>query len=167
MRLRYKIMLSIIAAIGKNNELGKNNALLWHMSADMKHFRKTTSGHPVIMGQKTYESLGRPLPNRRNIILTRDKNFEASGTEIVYSPEEALEKLDKKEENFVIGGGQIYRLFLPKAERLYITRVEAEFPDADTYFPEIGPEWKEKSREDFPADEENPHPYSFVLYERS
>lgn len=140
-------MLSMIAAIGKNRELGKNNALLWDIPEDMNYFRDRTRGHTVIMGQKTFEAIGRPLPKRRNIVLTRDKDFSFPGVDIVYTPEDALslagnEKLKMKneeledEEVFIIGGAMIYSLFLPKTDRLYLTLIDAEFPDADVYFPE-------------------------------
>ena len=164
-------MISIIVAIGKNNEIGKKNALLWSLPADMKHFRETTSGHPVIMGQKTFESIGRPLPNRRNIVLTQDKKFKPEGVELVYSLEE-LDSLIKKtskpeEELFVIGGGMIYKLFIEKADKLYITHVDASFPDADTFFPEIIPiVWNEISHEEHTKDEKNIYPYTFSIYER-
>jgi dihydrofolate reductase len=160
-------MISIIAAIGKNNELGKKNALLWNLPADMKHFRETTSGHTVIMGQKTFESIGRPLPNRRNIVLTQDKNLKIGGVEIVYSLEEVENLLDKDTENFVIGGGMIYKLFINKADRLYITHVDASFHDADTFFPEIIPVvWNETSHEEHKKDSKNPFDYIFSVYER-
>ncbi len=160
-------MISIIAAIGKNSELGKKNALLWSLPADMKHFRETTKGHTVIMGQKTFESIGCPLPNRRNIVLTQDKNFKTDGIEIVYSVKEAENLLDKDMENFVIGGGMIYKLFIDKADRLYITHVDAEFSDADTFFPEIIPVvWNEISREEHKKDSENPFDYTFSVYKR-
>jgi len=160
-------MISLIAAIGKNNELGKKNALLWNLPADMKHFRETTSGHTVIMGQKTFESIGRPLPNRRNIVLTQDKNLKIDGVEIVYSPEEVENLLDKDTENFVIGGGMIYKLFIDKVDRLYITHVDASFPDADTFFPEIIPVvWNEISHQEHKKDSENPFNYTFSVYEK-
>lgn len=160
-------MISLIAAIGKNNELGKKNALLWSLPVDMKHFRETTKGHTVIMGQKTFESIGRPLPNRRNIVLTQDKNLKLDGVEIVYSVEEAENLLDKDTENFVIGGGMIYKLFIDKADRLYITHVDASFPDADTFFPEIIPVvWNKISHEEHKKDSENPFNYTFSTYER-
>lgn len=160
-------MISIIAAIGKKNELGKKNALLWSLPADMKHFRETTKGHTVIMGQKTFESIGRPLPNRRNIVLTQDKNLKIDGVEIVYSPEEIENLLDENLENFVIGGGMIYKLFIDKADRLYITHVDATFPDADTFFPEIIPVvWNEISHEEHKKDSLNPFDYTFSVYER-
>jgi dihydrofolate reductase len=175
-------MISIIVAIGKNNEIGKKNALLWSLPADMKHFRETTAGKTVIMGQKTFESLGhsptgepigRPLPNRRNIVLSQDISFQTPGVEIVHSLEE-LDNLLKEEdalrptqdkENFIIGGGQIYRLFIDKADKLYITHVDASFPDADTFFPEIDKnKWQEISREEYGIDEKNPYAYAFVVY---
>jgi dihydrofolate reductase len=163
--------ISIISAIGKNNEIGRKNALLWDLPADMKHFRETTSGHTVIMGQKTFESMGRPLPNRRNIILTLDKKFHREDAETVYSLEE-LDELLKKSENpdgefFIIGGGQIYKLFIDKANKLYITHVEVEFPDADTFFPTIDmTKWQKISEEKHDKDEKNVYPYSFVEYKK-
>lgn len=160
-------MISIIAAIGKKNELGKKNALLWSLPADMKHFRETTKGHTVIMGQKTFESIGRPLPNRRNIVLTQDKNLKIDGVEIVYSPEEIENLLDENLENFVIGGGMIYKLFIDRADKLYITHVNASFSDADTFFPEIIPVvWNEISHEEHKKDSLNPLDYTFSVYER-
>jgi len=160
-------MISIIAAIGKKNELGKKNALLWSLPADMKHFRETTKGHTVIMGQKTFESIGRPLPNRRNIVLTQDKDLKIDGVEIVYSPEEVENLLDKDAENFVIGGGMIYKLFIDRADKLYITHVNASFSDADTFFPEIIPVvWNEISHEEHKKDSLNPFDYTFSVYER-
>ncbi len=164
-------MISIISAIGKNNEIGKKNELLWNLPADMKHFKETTSGHTVIMGQKTFESIGRPLPNRRNIVLTLDKNFKADGVEVVYSLEELDALLEETsnpdEENFVIGGGIIYKLMIEKADKLYITHVDASFPDADAFFPEIIPiVFLETSREEHSRDEKNPYDYSFVTYNR-
>lgn len=171
------MIFSLISAIGENNEIGKKNDLLWDLPRDMKHFRETTSGHPVIMGQKTFESLGitsggkqigKPLPKRRNIIITRDPNFKAEGVEIVYSIDEAVELCKKTstpmEEFFIIGGGEIYRQMIDKASKLYITRVQASFPDAEIFFPAIGPEWREISRVDYPADNENQYACSFLVY---
>ncbi len=161
-------MISLIAAIGKNNELGKKNTLLWDLPGDMKHFRDTTRGHTVIMGQKTYESIGNPLPNRRNIVVTRDQAFKADSVEISHSLEETLQKCaESEEEIFVIGGGEIYRQSIEKADKLYITHVDASFPDADTYFPEIIPiVWNEISHEEHEPDEKNPLKYTFSIYER-
>ncbi|MFA5750921.1 MAG: dihydrofolate reductase [Candidatus Paceibacterota bacterium] len=161
-------MISIICAIGKNNELGKGNALLWDLPLDMKHFRETTKGKTVIMGQKTFESIGRILPDRRNIILTKDENYKVEGAEVVFSMEEAFALIESsQEENFIIGGGQIYRLFFGKADRLYITHVDAEFTDADTYFPNIDMnEWKIVSEEDHQKDEKHKYDFVFRVYER-
>ena len=173
-------MISIIVAIGKNNEIGKKNELLWNLPADMKHFRETTRGHAVIMGQKTFESLGKDengkqigklLPDRRNIILTQDSLFKNDGAEVVRSLDE-LEDLLKKttkpnEEVFVIGGGMIYKLMIEKADKLYITHVDASFPDAEIFFPEIIPVvWNETSHEEHKKDEKNPFNYTFSIYER-
>ncbi len=171
------MILSLIAAIGKNNALGKANQLLWQMPADMKHFREKTTGHTVIMGWKTFESIGRPLPNRHNIVITKDPSSAPEGITAVTSLNEALqiaalEQGSKFEENqdevevFVIGGGYTYAEALPKANKLYITLVD-DAPEADTFFPEIKEsEWKETAREEHSADEKNPHTYSFVEYLR-
>ncbi len=159
--------LSIIAGIGKNNELGKGNTLLWHMPKDLKHFRDITSGKTVIMGRKTFESIGRPLPNRRNIIITRDKEYNTEGIEIVYSLDEAIEKVRDEDESFIIGGAEIYKQAIEKANKLYITEIDEVFPEADTFFPTIDKEiWQENKRESFSSDENNPYDYSFVEYER-
>jgi len=133
-----KPTISLIAAIGKNRELGKENTLLWDIPEDMKHFRETTRGHVVVMGRKTFESIGRPLPHRVNIIVSRDKNYEVPEICIKASSiEEAIEEALKieKSEVFVIGGAQIYALALPYAEKLYLTVVDKEFPEADAFFP--------------------------------
>lgn len=165
-------MISIIAAIGKNNELGKNNKLLWSLPADMAHFKKLTTGHTIIMGQKTFESIGKPLPNRKNIVLSLDKNSKPNGVEITNSIEKAIKMsrtaLDtKNKEVFVIGGGQIYKLFMNIANKLYITHINASFPDADTFFPEIIPiVFGETKREKHKKDEKNIYNYDFVEYEK-
>ncbi len=157
--------LSLIAAIGKNNELGKNNTLLWNMPADMKHFRDTTRGHTVIMGRKTFESIGRPLPNRRNIVITRDNQYQKDGIEVVHSMEEALALVkDSDEEVFNIGGSEIYKVGMPFADKLYITHIDGSF-DADAFFPEIkNTEWEQSSTEPYEKDAENPYNYSFTVY---
>ncbi len=132
--------ISLIAAIGKNRELGKDNKLLFQIPEDMKFFREKTKGHAVIMGRKTYESIGHPLPNRTNIVVTRDSNFiiHDSSTEVVHSVEEAIKfgKTVEQNELFVIGGAQIYALAMPYANRLYLTLVDADVKDADAFFPE-------------------------------
>lgn len=157
--------ISIISAIGKNNEIGKKNTLLWNLPADLKHFKDTTTGKTIIMGQKTFESIGRPLPNRRNIVLSQDNSFQTEGVEVAHSLEELDNLLNRQNENFIIGGGQIYRLFIDKADKLYITHVGADFPDADTFFPEINKnKWQEISREEHESDEKNLFPYAFTVY---
>jgi len=138
------IHLSLIAAIGRNRELGRENKLIFDIKKDMEHFRKTTSGHTVIMGRKTFESIGRALPNRKNIVISRDKEFKSHHEIIIVSTvEEALDEAKKHEEKevFVIGGGQIYELFLPYADKLYLTLVDREVKDADSFFPEYEKEF--------------------------
>ncbi len=132
-----KPKISIIAAVAKNLAIGKDNKLLWHLPEDLKRFKEVTSGHPVLMGQKTYESLGKPLPDRVNIIITLDKDYKAPGCVVTFSLDQALEEAKKTgaDEVFVIGGGSIYRQFLPIADKLYITEVDKEF-EADTFFPD-------------------------------
>lgn len=132
------MMISIIVAIGKNRELGKNNKLLWNIPEDLKRFKKITSDNIVVMGRKTYESIGRPLKNRINIVITRDREYKVEGAVIVHSLEEAIKKLkDYENKNvFIIGGGQIYNQAIEIADRLYITLVDEVYPEADTYFPE-------------------------------
>ncbi len=127
-------MISIICAIGKNNEIGFQNKLLWDIPDDMQHFKDITTGHTVVMGEKTFESIGKPLPNRHNIIVTLDKDYKNSDCEVRYSLEEVLKEVkDKSEEIFIIGGGQIYKQSLPYADKLYLTIVD-DSPKADTYF---------------------------------
>lgn len=161
------MIISLIAAIGKNNELGKGNTLLWHMPADMKYFREKTRGHTVIMGRKTFESLKVPLPNRRNIIITRDINYKKEGIEIVHSLEEAIEQTKSEGEVFIIGGAEIYKQAMSIADRLYITHIDAEDKTADAFFPEIIPVvWNEISHEEHKPDEKNIFPYTFSIYEK-
>jgi len=160
-------MVTIIAAIAENNALGKDNQLIWHLPADLKRFKKMTLNHVVIMGRKTLESLGKPLPNRTNILVTRDKNYKAEGCVVVNSLKEALEAAAKEDENpFILGGAEIYKQALPFTDKLDVTFVHHQF-DADVFFPEIDKKiWKETSREDFKADENNKYDYSFVTFER-
>ncbi|OGS70936.1 MAG: diacylglycerol kinase [Flavobacteria bacterium RIFCSPLOWO2_12_FULL_35_11] len=160
-------MVTIIAAIAENNALGKDNQLIWHLPGDLKRFKKTTLNHVVIMGRKTFESLGKPLPNRTNILITRDKNYKTEGCVVVNSLKEALETAAKEDENpFILGGAEIYKQALPFTDKLDVTFVHHQF-DADVFFPEIDKTiWKETSREDFKADENNKYDYSFVTFER-
>lgn len=128
--------VSMIAAVGKNLELGKNNDLIWHFKEDMKFFKDTTMGHTVVMGRKTFESLPKALPGRKNIVISSNAQYQAQGATVVTSVEEALQIADN-EEVFVIGGGKIYAEFLPYADKLYLTEIDAECEDADTYFPQF------------------------------
>ena len=160
-------MISLIAAIGKNNELGKNNTLVWNMPTDLKYFREKTSGHTVIMGRKTFESIGRPMPNRQNIVITRDKTYLRHGVDVVHSLDEALRQAQGKQEIFIIGGEEIFKQAMPIADRLYITHIEAEDKKANIFFPEIIPVvWNEVSHEKHQADEKNPYNYTFSVYKR-
>lgn len=159
--------LSIIAAINKNRGLGFQNKLLYWLPNDLKRFKALTTGHTVVMGRKTFESLPKgALPNRRNIVLTRQEIcFE--GTETFHTLEEALAHCASDEEVFIMGGATLYTEAMPQADRLYITEVDDDKAPADVFFPEINPEqWQEKSRECYPADEKHLYSYCFVDYER-
>lgn len=130
--------ISMIAAVGKNLELGKNNDLIWHFKEDMKFFKETTMGHPVIMGRKTFESLPKALPGRKNIVISANPEYKADGAEVVTSVEEAIKLAEAENTDvFVLGGGRIYAEFLPYADNLYLTEINAECPDADIYFPDF------------------------------
>lgn len=159
--------LSIIAAIDQNRLIGHQNKIPWSLPADLKYFKLTTMGSPVIMGRKTFESIGFPLPGRRNIIMTKDKNYSAEGCETVHSRKEILNRfLDKKEEAFIIGGAEIYRLFLPYCDKLYLTIIEHEF-SGDTYFPEIDwQNWTSILEKKGTKDSKNPYTYSHHVYQR-
>lgn len=161
-----KPIVSIIVAIGNDRVVGKDNKLPWNLPADLAHFKEKTMGKPVIMGQKTFESIGRPLPGRTNVVLTLDKDFAASGCIVAHSIEEALEKLKDFEEVMIAGGVSIYRQFLPLADRMYLTIIEGDF-EGDAFFPEFDwAEWEETERADNAADKENPYPYSFLTLKR-
>lgn len=159
-------MVTIIAAIANNNALGINNKLIWHLPEDLKRFKRVTNGHHVIMGRKTFESLGKPLPNRTTIIITRNKNYKANNCIVVNSLDEALKNAKQDKNPFILGGAEIYKLAMPIVDKLDLTIVHHEF-EADAFFPEIDTSiWKEKSREKFKADEMNKFDYSFVTYEK-
>ena len=158
--------ISLIAAMDRKRVIGKDNALPWSMPADLKHFRDLTRAHPVIMGRKTYESIGRPLPDRKNIILTRDPEWHAEHCMTAHTTAEAVAAAGDAPEIMVIGGEQVFRMFLPTAQKMYLTLIDADF-DGDATFPEWDPdEWRETAREAHPADAENPHPYTFLTLER-
>lgn len=159
-------MTTIIAAIAANNALGKDNDLIWHLPADLIRFRKRTTGHHIIMGRNTYESIGKPLPNRTTVIITRNQQYKAPGCVVVHSMQEALAIAKNDAQPFIIGGAQIYEEAILFADQLDITEVHAEF-EADVFFPVIdGNLWKETKRETFSSDEKNHYKYSFVSYVR-
>ncbi len=159
--------ISIIAAVAENNVIGKNNDLTWHISEDLKRFKKLTSGHPVIMGRKTYESLPfKPLPGRKNIVLTSQKKISFEGALVVNSIKEALSKCSDDDEVFICGGAAIYKLFCPFTERLYLTKIHHIF-EGDTFFPEIKySEWKTEFKSELFFDEKAQLKYSFINYIR-
>lgn len=158
------MILSIIVAAAENNVIGKDNGLIWHLSADLKRFKALTTGHTVVMGRKTFESIGKALPKRRNIVISRNYTFQAPGCEVVPSIDEALEKVKEEEEVFLIGGATVYQALWEKADRLYLTRVHTE-PVGDVCIPAIVPEkWKLLKQVDFEADERNEYAYSFLDY---
>ncbi|MBP8792128.1 MAG: dihydrofolate reductase [Lutibacter sp.] len=157
-------MITIIAAIAENNALGKDNQLIWHLPEDLKRFKQTTLNHHIIMGRKTYESLGKPLPNRTSVIITRNSDFKAEGCIVVNSLEAALEVAKNDATPFIIGGAEIYKQGILIADKLDVTFVHHQF-DADVFFPEIDLSvWKEIQRTDCNSDEKNNYDYSFVTY---
>ena len=152
--------------MAKNRVIGRDNDLPWRMPADLRYFKRTTLGHHIIMGRKNYESIGRPLPQRHNIVISRNPDFTAPGCQVVNSLEAALSAASSDKEIFIIGGASLYAQSLPQAERLYLTLIDAEI-QGDTYFPEIDwASWHETWREPHAADADNPYPYDFVTYER-
>ncbi|WP_261134109.1 dihydrofolate reductase [Bacillus sp. Marseille-Q3570] len=158
-------MISLLLAMGKNRVMGKDNDLPWHLPEDLKWFKRVSSGHTIIMGRKTYESIGKPLPNRKNVIVTNDKNYEAEGCVVTHSLDEALRQ--DGEELIVIGGAEIFKQVLEKASRIYLTYIDEEF-EGDTYFPELDEsKWKLKSKEKGIKDEKNPYDYYFMIYDRN
>lgn len=160
------MLISLIVAMAEDRAIGIENRLPWHLPADLRHFRDTTMGSPLIMGRLTHESIGRPLPGRRNIIVSRDPDYRAEGCEVVGSVEAALAAAAGAGEVFVMGGASLYAQLMPRCDRLYLTLVEGRFT-ADAYFPGIEPgEWREIAREDHAPDADNPHPYSFRVLER-
>lgn len=161
-------MLSIIVAKAKNNIIGKENQLIWHLPADLKHFKEITSGHTIIMGRKTFESLGRILPNRKHIVFSQNPDFKVNdeNVQIVHSMLEIQQYIESEEENFVIGGAMIYNLLMPHVTKMYVTEIEEEF-EGDAFFPRVNPEiWEETSREKGIKDEKNNLDYYYVTYRR-
>jgi dihydrofolate reductase len=157
--------ITIVVAIAQNHAIGKDNQLLWNLPKDLKHFKDITTGHTVIMGRKTYDSVGKPLPKRRNIIITR-QNITIDGCEVVSSIEDALALCADEEEVFVVGGAEIYRQSMHLVNRIYLTIVKKDF-EADSFFPPINEkEWNTVAQENFEPDEKNNLPFSFITLER-
>ena len=161
---------SIIVARADNGVIGKDNGLIWHMPHDLKFFKETTTGHYVIMGRKSFEAVGKPLPNRLNIIVTRQQDYYAENCLVLHSLQEALElgAQQRQKEVFILGGGEIYRQALDQdwVDRIYLTEIKSNF-EGDTYFPEIdAAQWNETHREEYQADHQNQHDYAFVTLER-
>jgi len=158
--------VSLVVAMARNRVIGRNNALPWRLSQDLKRFKATTLGKPILMGRKTFDSIGKPLPGRRNIVLTRDPAWRAEGVDVVRSVEEALQLTRDSPELAVIGGAEIYRLTLPYADRIYLTRVEADVP-GDTLFPDLeNAQWRETQAGSQAADERNQYPATFLVLDR-
>lgn len=158
--------VSLICAASENGVIGQKNQLPWKLPADLARFKKLTLNHTVLMGRKTFQSIGKALPERRNVVITRQKEFQAPGCLVAGSVEEVLQLCQNQEEVFVIGGASIYEQALPHAHKIYLTRIHQSFP-GDTFLFTIDPNiWKETSREDCEPDGQNPYPYSFLTYER-
>ncbi len=161
-------MLSLVAAISENNVIGKDNKIIWRLPEDLKRFKEITTGHTIIMGRKTFESLGRILPERKHIVLTRDKDYRVrdENVQIVNEISDLDKYIDSDEECFVIGGAIVYRQLLPKVDKMYITRIHSKF-EGDSYFPVISEnEWNIVEKVQGIKDEENPYNYDFIIYER-
>jgi len=160
-------MIAIVVAAAENNVIGKDNQLIWHLPADLKHFKQITMGHPILMGRKTYESIGKPLPGRTTIIITRQPDYEAAGCIVVNAVQEAVEEARKLDDQaYIIGGAEIYRQALNVTDTIYLTRIHHKF-EGDTFFPEINDdEWKVVSEEHHEPDEKNKYSYSFIQLER-
>ena len=155
--------ISLILAMGKNRVIGRDNKLPWYMPADLAHFKMTTMGKPILMGRKTWESIGKALPGRLNIVLTGRAGYYADGATVVNSIDDAISLCGSADELMVIGGAGVYQAFLPSAQKIYLTLIDAEF-DGDTFFPDLDEqEWCEEAREDHAADDRNPYEYSFRL----
>jgi dihydrofolate reductase len=159
-------MISLIVAMDRNRLIGRGNALPWHLPADLAHFKSITMGKPIVMGRKTYESIGRPLPGRHNIVVSRNPDFSAPGCTVVASVDAALAAAGRVPEIMVIGGAQLYAEMLPRAQRIYLTRVEAAF-EGDAWFPALDTAvWRECQRAEHAPDDRNPCPYVFLVLER-
>lgn len=159
-------MIALIAAMDRNRVIGANGSIPWHLPNDLRRFKSLTYGHPVIMGRKTFESIGRPLPGRKNIVVTRQPGFVARDCVVANTPDDALEAAGSGD-IFVIGGGDLYRQMIDQADRLYLTEVDVAVEGGDAYFPVVAPQlWREVTRMSAPPDERHPYAFTFVDYER-
>lgn len=159
-------MISFIWAMDNNQVIGNNNELPWHLPADLQYFKRVTMGHPIVMGRKTFESIGRPLPGRENIIITRNPAYTNENCTVIHSVDELLQYCQKnaEEEYFVIGGAELFQQLLPYADRLYVTKIHEQFV-GDTFFPPIDlNDWKLNSREKGQKDDKNPYDYEFLMF---
>ena len=154
--------LSMIVAMDQNRLIGRDNQLPWRLPADLAYFKRTTMGKPIIMGRKTWQSIGRPLPGRQNIVVTRNVNFEAPGCDLANSIDQAVTLAGDADEIMLIGGAGLYAQGLPLASQLYLTLIHHAFDDGDAWFPELPADWSEVERENFDPDQDNPYPYSFI-----
>ena len=160
------MIVSIVVAVADNNVIGKDNKLIWNLPADLRMFKNLTMGHSIVMGRKTFESIGKPLPGRKSVVITRQKGFEIEGCKVVNSLEDALAEVKNEEEVFIIGGAQIFELAMDIADKIFITKIRHTF-DGDTFFPEIREDqWMPTVSESFTPDEKNAYSYSFETYVR-
>jgi dihydrofolate reductase len=162
-----KPRISIIVAMARNRVIGVNNTLPWHLPADLKHFKALTMGHHIVMGRKTYESIGKPLPGRTSVVVTRNAGYAPPGVVVVNSLEAAITACSNDEEIFVIGGAELYRQAIALADRIYLTEIDADIP-GDAHFTELDHKlWKEAGRDSHAPDEKNRYPYHFVIFDRN
>lgn len=158
--------ITLIAAASENNALGKDNKLIWHLSEDLKRFKRLTQGHAIIMGRKTFESMPRALPNRKNIVLTNNKDYQVKDAWVAHSIDEALRLTDGDPQPFIIGGGEVYKLFLPIANKIELTRVHSSF-EADAFFPEVdSTQWDLVEEEKHHSSFDQPYDYSYLTYKK-
>lgn len=160
-----KKMVTLIVAVADSGAIGRDNALPWHLPEDLKRFKRLTMGKPMIMGRKTFESIGRPLPGRLNIVVTRDTNYRRDGVTVVHSVDAALAAAGEAEEVMVIGGADLFRLFMPAARRVHLTRVHGDIA-GDVYWPALDTTWQKTVAEDYPADDRHSHPMTFEVWEK-
>ena len=159
--------ISLILAMGRNRTIGRDNQLPWHLPADLAHFKMTTLGKPILMGRKTWESIGKALPGRLNIVLTGQAGYQADGATVVHSIDDAISICGSADELMVIGGAGVYEAFLPRAQKIYLTLIDEDF-EGDTFFPELDEQkWREEAREDHLAGDKNPHDYSFRVLRKT